>query len=251
MLRALCIALLAGPLLAQTGEVLGITGSWSMAGKEVHFGSSIPAGAVLEGKAGATIVILYSHAGKTWRVLRKCDEECRDFRPASAPPQAVPLTLAERIKQALAPYLHKNPEGLVAAVSRAFPELRESVVPLNGGMVDVSAAFRDAMPGEYQVTLEPLTGAAAAPVKLKWTSGVPAQMQVPGKPGLLRVAIVEASGKRGSDAWVLAVPPQQFAAANAEFQQVLQQVSEWTDLDPAATRPLLRAYLQSMAGRSR
>jgi hypothetical protein len=228
------------------GRVMGITGKWWDAGMAVlHFGSPVGTDATLKCAAESTILV----GGSGLRIYGRCDRSGQ-FHLKDAPRQAEPKGLFDRLRAAVEPYGRRSPEGLIAAVSRDFGrEVREAAVPLRNGQVDVAPAFRDALPGAYQVRLAPLAGGQPVVFQAQWAAGQPLPIPAPNlKPGLHRLAVLEEGGRVGSEAWVLVCAAGEYAPVSADFQQAIDLTSKWADdLDAAAVRPVLRAYLESLA----
>jgi hypothetical protein len=139
---------------------------------------------------------------------------------------------------------------LIAAVSRDFGrEVREAVIPLRDGRADLAPALRDALRGPYQLRMRPFPGGVPLPpVSVQWMPGNPAAVPASAlTPGLYRLEVLD-SGRTASEAWILLCGPADFLSRSAEFQQAIEQTARWSDeMDAAAMRPLLRAYLESLA----
>jgi hypothetical protein len=74
------------------------------------------------------------------------------------------------------------------------------------------------------------------------------------RPGLYQVSLVDHGTDQpiGSDAWILAEGPDDYSAIAASFQKASEQASRLPqEMDPAAVRGLLQAYLESLGNTKR
>jgi hypothetical protein len=149
--------------------------------------------------------------------------------------------------------LHENPEKYIMAASRGLePDLSEAVVPLNGSQIDVSAAFKDMPDGEYWVTLAPVGGAVPAghSVRLSYKQAMPAMIIATGiSPRLYNLILVDQTDSpAGSEAWILVRSQQNYNSASTDFGELVAQSAKWPEqMDPSASRAILRAYLEQLA----
>ena len=150
-----------------------------------------------------------------------------------------------------------NPDRYMVAVSRGVEEeLVDSVAPIQGGGVDLGAAFHELDDGTYWVKLTSLSGSSSppGPLPLQYKRGSPAIVASGSiRPGLYKVLIVDQSGEpAGSDCWLLAAASADYPALSSKFEQARADSAKLPpEMDPSATRSLLRAYLESLGSADR
>jgi hypothetical protein len=146
-----------------------------------------------------------------------------------------------------------QPEKYMVAASRgAEAELADSVVLLKAGRLDLQTIFEEMDPGTYYVELAPIgsTAPSGPPVRVSYGKGQAVRAEVRGvQPGLYRLALVTEKGGLGdSDCWVLVAVEPEYAKQAAAYQQAVNEAKKLPpEMDAAATRALLRAYLESLA----
>jgi hypothetical protein len=146
-----------------------------------------------------------------------------------------------------------QPEKYMVAASRgAEAELVDAVVPVESGQLDLQAVFREMDAGTYYVELAPV-GAAAPPgprSRVSYVKGQAVRAEARGvRGGLYKLALVTEKGEPGdSDCWVLVAAGTGYVKLLAAYQQALAESKKLpAEMDAAATRALLRAYLESLA----
>jgi hypothetical protein len=141
----------------------------------------------------------------------------------------------------------------ITPVSRGMdPELRDAVVKLTDGKVDLSPAFGDLEPGSYKVRLQSLgaNGTAAIDTAVNWQEGRAAIANVPGLlVGLYRATRVQGNETTtGADAWLLVCDASQFAAKSADYTAAVETTRQWPpEVDARAPQAVLRAYLETLS----
>jgi len=244
--------------------VVGIVGDWSAVTKlmgnsrALRFGSAVSLDDRISGSTRGGSILIASHAGdRAYRFFERCDRlPCAylfrdDNKPVEDPP------FLARLKDAVLPLIRGHGEAYIAAVSREWgQELREAVVRLEGGEADLSPALPGLDAGSYYVRLQPIgaSGPAGNAVPLQWAPGSPAQVSATGAaPGLYKLLLVSATGEpSGTESWILLAAPQLYARLSADFERAAQATAGWAqEMDPEAARPILRAYLRSMAAELR
>jgi hypothetical protein len=165
---------------------------------------------------------------------------------------------------------------IVAAVMSVFPghpekyaqmsvrgsatNLRDAVVPLNDGQVNLAPAFQRMKKGKYLLLFQPTKGttasreqAALKPALFNWDPSAPSSLRVDGlRPGLYDLRLLSAEKEdhqpTGAKAWVLVSDNVRYEQTAAGFQQAVALTEQWGKEAPAdAARSFLRAYLDSLA----
>jgi hypothetical protein len=240
--------------------VVGIVGDWSGQGKlaktahALEFGSEVSNDYRISGSTRGGSILITSRAGdRTYRFFERCEKlPCKYLFKDENKPVEDPSFWA-RLGEAVMPLIRGHGEVYIAAVSRDWgQELREAVVRLEGGEADISPALSGLDAGSYYLRLQPMgtpvpTGDA---VPLPWTPGSPAKVPAAGATqGLYKLVLVNAVGEpSGTESWILLAAPPLYAGLSAEFEQAAQSTAGWAkEMDPDAARPILRAYLRSLA----
>jgi hypothetical protein len=71
------------------------------------------------------------------------------------------------------------------------------------------------------------------------------------RPGLYRLSLLDVRNREpsGVQAWILVEGPQEYAQAQAAFQEAVDLTKQWNKaLEPRVIRGFLRAYLEVLAG---
>jgi hypothetical protein len=145
-----------------------------------------------------------------------------------------------------------QPERYMVASSRGGEaELVDAVVPLENGQIDLRGIFRDMSPGSYYVEFSAVEVAAfqGPPSLVSYAKGQPAFVPARGlRAGPYKVLLVDQKGESGdSDCWVLLAGAAEYATKAAAYERVVTESQKLPEeMDPAATRALLRAYLESL-----
>jgi hypothetical protein len=158
------------------------------------------------------------------------------------------------ISEAFRRMTQAQPEKYMVAASRgAEAELVDAVVPLEGGQIDLRAAFRDMDPGTYYVEFAPTSSSAAVqgpPVRVSYAKGQAVSAAARGvRGGLYKLALVTEKGEPGdSDCWILVAAAPEYTKQAAAYGQAESESAKLpAEMDAGATRALLRAYLESLA----
>jgi hypothetical protein len=144
-------------------------------------------------------------------------------------------------------------ERFVTPVSRGMEsELKDAVVQLREGKIDLTPAFSDLDSGSYKLRIEPLKGGGASPMTavVAWQEGGSAIAPIPGMaPGLYRLSRVD--GNESSpvpEAWVLVCSPGDFANKSADYAAAVDATRKWpSEVDARAPQAVLRAYLETLS----
>jgi hypothetical protein len=240
------------------GTVASVTGDWQQDGKGIHFGDSLRENSCVLGSSGSLVVWwrgqLVPHTCKApaW------NEECG---PAVTTRCAIKMTTSTlnaldvtqtRFWAAAAPLIHQSPLRYFFAASRGGGyRLTDAVVQLTTAQLDVSPAFETLPPGMYRVRLTPLaiSPAPAHPLSVAWTHARTAFVPGTGiSPGLYALSLVEENVKSDDDAWILASSSDRYPTLSAAFREAVKVTSQWPEeVQPEATRAVLRAYLESLS----
>jgi hypothetical protein len=158
-----------------------------------------------------------------------------------------------RLIAAVKPYGGRNSGTLIAAISRDFGRnVREAVVPVQNAGVDLAPAFRDVIPGEYPIRLTSLSDGPPVQRRVEWKRETPLVIGGALKPGLYNLSLLDAAGNPVSEAWIYLCEPARLDSASVDFQKALDLAAQSSaDFDDAALRPMLRAFLQSIAEAAR
>jgi len=242
--------------------VVGIVGNWTANPtsnpRTLRFGSAIASDDRISGSSrGGSILVTSRKADKDYRFFEHCDQlPCEyNFRDENRPVEAAGFFA--RLWAAVIPVIQGHGDAFVAAVSREWgQDLREAVTPLQGGQLDLTAAIESLDPGSYFVRLERL-GTSAQPgraLPLQWAPGAPARFSSAGvSPGLHKLLLVRDNGDpTGVESWILIAAPADYDRFASDFRQAMAATASLAQqMDADATRPVLRAYLKSLADSSR
>ena len=244
--------------------VVGIVGDWSGQTKTartahaLEFGSQVSADYQISGSTRGGSILITSRAGaRSYRFFRRCEKlPCTyKFSDWNKPVEDPPFWA--RLGEAVMPLIRGHGEAYIAAVSRDFgEELREAVVRLEGGEADIGPALSGLDAGSYYLRLQPMgtLGTAGNVLPLAWTPGSPARVPAAGATqGLYKLVLTNAAGEPiGTESWILLASPPLCARLSADFEQAAEATAGWArEMGPDAARPILRAYLRSLAANLR
>jgi hypothetical protein len=235
----------------------------------VRFGETLTVGSVcLFGPEDGSIVLKYSTPSDNALYPFPCDKaklgersNCHvgprntcavDLRTVGEK-KSLPAAFMATISDAFARLTRTQPEKYMVAASRgAEAELADAVVPLEGGEIDLRAAFRDMDSGAYSVKFAPI----GAPIilgpasRVTYAKGQATRLEAPPavRAGLYKVGLVSQTGEPGdSDCWVLVAAPPEYARQARAFEKAVSESTKLPEeMDAGATRALLRAYLESL-----
>lgn len=230
----------------------------------LKFGQAVDENDCLYGQTGAVVVQqgeqLLSYTCDASQQVKACP-----ILPGNPKPTTVctvrigtnPVKAGERASSrwygAIASLLQQDPDKYMIAASRGLEaDLDDAVVPLVGSQLDLSPVFKDMDDGEYWMVLAPVAGGKSSrPLRLRYQRGMPAFVPAAGiSPTLYNVISVDQGGSPlGNEAWALIRSPDTYAAASSDFAQLVAASEKWpAEMDPSATRAILRAYLDRLAG---
>jgi hypothetical protein len=282
-LGALLLVLLASsvPLVSDQKRqvvVVSVNGEWTLgaqssnpdgtANPPVRFGQTLTAGDLcLVGEESAAIVLKYSTPPddklypfpcekRNFGGPRSCtvpDKHCGiDLHDLNAS-RGIVASLKANILDPMLNVIRAEPEKYMVAASRgADSELADAVVPFANGHIDLRAIFREMSSGTYYVELSPVDSPSSptAPLRIAYSKGQPAPLAAGSlRAGVYKVLQVTEKGEHGdSDCWVLIAAPPAYASQAAAYAQAASEAAHLpAEMDPAATRGLLRAYLESLS----
>ncbi len=236
--------------------------------RPVRFGQTLNAGAIcLLGSEPGSIVLKYSAPDEDKLYPFPC-EKANIGGPPSCPtrPQGTCRVDLQRVRDktgirawlgvsftALLSVVSAQPDKYMVAASRGGEsELADGVVPLEDGRIDLRAIFRDLDPGTYDVEMAPLASLPlqGPPLRVVVAKGQAARIETRGAaPGVYNLSLVTEKGEPGDSAcWVLVASPPDYAKQSAAFARAVSEAAKFPEeMDPSATRALLRAYMESLA----
>lgn len=258
------------------GYVVAIRGAWRLAGGDaalLKVGQPIPGGVTVEalpdqtGLLSIRIALLYtsnvargaSTAGAA-ALFREC--EGRNCGVIEVPTPTVAPGPWQRLASAVGATFAGNYRQYRMTMARAItgvPDVREAVVPLGAGALDVAAAFERVKSGTYRVELvpvKPAAGGGIVPVvaTLDWHSGEKATLSASAlRPGLYELSVAATTPQAAvGHAWVWACAPDAVERCRERFAPAAVFVTTWgDDADQAVSHAFLRASLQYLAAEPR
>jgi hypothetical protein len=248
------------------GHVLELEGEWYLDGRPgqpLSSGQELPAGGVVRIPSPSrysSIVIIYS-ANK--QAVRK---QCRNPGECQQPiilPRAVQRenSLLDSLYEGAMTWLRgSQPIPKPHAGKSSDGKLKEAVLEVAGGQVDLAPVFREMSKGTYYVHLErKMAGPVktenlrANPIEVKWESGVATMgPSAAVKPGVYEIVVLERSGAEYkptlTTAWFLVSSAEQYAQTAAQFREVNNSIAPWRDVPEETARVFLRALLIHLEG---
>jgi hypothetical protein len=244
--------------------VASIIGNWKYENDKnrVKFGQALPAEGCLYGSEGSVVLALDKKNGPLQPF--PCEKPSRDSDCTGNKNDrcAVPLNPHKwkatgsglgNVLDAFRQLFRGDSEKYMVAASRGIePGLVDAVLPLQDHNLDVAPAFREMPGGQYWIKLSPVNEPSIANnvLEVRFTPHSPAVARASSlQPGLYRLSLVEKSGApAGSDSWVLITSAENYSSASDLFQRATADSEKWPEeMDPSATRALLRAYLESLS----
>jgi hypothetical protein len=247
------------------GHVLELEGEWYLDGRPgqpLSPGNELPAGGVVRIPSPSrysSIVIIYS-ANK--QAVRK---QCRNPGECQQPiilPRAVQResSLLDSLYEGAMKWLRgSQPIPKPHAGKSSDGKLREAVLEVAGGQVDLAPVFKEMSKGTYYVQLESkIAGTSkteslrANPIEVKWESGVATMIQSTAiNPGVYEIVVLGRSGPEYNPtlttAWFLVSSAEQYGQAAAQFREVNNSIATWKDVPEETSRVFLRALLIHLA----
>jgi hypothetical protein len=276
----LCLGLLLGVILAwpaagqnksveprQIGFVLSKEGTWLANGQPIPgVGAGLGAKSVIslppniDFRSGQryrlTIVLLNNRTiPLDCNSFETCRQQTRDPLPDSL---AAPSTVVERVHQAVARLLFRDPDRYILADSRGSgppQKIKEDVLLLNDGRLSIGAWFQSVEPGPYALALvyigrDNRSGNPAA-LTFTWTGNRAATVDARDiTPGLYQARLLPARSVLNQpvsqDAWVLVAAPTAYEKDAAAYRECTASTAGWTQVDPSEVQTFLRACLDQV-----
>jgi hypothetical protein len=242
---------------ANIGRVLDVSGEWRLweNGRDV--------GKIELGQAVTSMSTARPRSDEGWLVIHLVDDSVIRCEVGNLGACARPLVLngrpagGGRFFRAIVYLLTRQPELYEIVMSRGRDEdsLREAVVVLDRGTIDLGPVFGTMREGRYHLRLSPAspdpTRKKFDPLVFDWRQGASSKVTVAGlTPGLYRVLMLDEQKDdepTGVDAWILVSDVRQFPKVSAKFQEAVEWSREWRGgAARRAERTFLRAYLDSL-----
>jgi hypothetical protein len=239
------------------GRVLDVHGEWRLweNGRDV--------GKIELGQAVTSMSTARPRSDEGWLVIHLIDDRIIRCEVGNLGACARPFVLngrsagRGRFFRAIAFLLIRQPELYEIVMSRGRDEdgLREAVVALDRGTVDLAPVFEKMRESRYHLRLSPVrpqpTRKKFDSLVFDWRQGASSKVTVAGlTPGLYRVLLLDEQKDdepTGVDAWILVSDARQFPKVSAKFQEAVEWSREWHEgAARRAERTFLRTYLDSL-----
>lgn len=251
------------------GHVLDVEGDWFLDGQKgraLSKGDELPASGVIR---------IHKPSGFAFIVLRYSDnnqilsKKCRNPGECEQPillPRAIhrQASILDFIVERAMKVIRRDPVSTSVNAGRSSDGLlREAVVQIRDGQVDLAPVFSEMNNGTYYARVERRIpngktpdGGSAEPVKVRWDSGTATTTTAANfQPGLYEVVLLE---RRGAEykptlttAWFLAGNLDQYAQAVGPFSEATRLTATWKDdVSEGTARGFLRAFLIYLASQS-
>lgn len=269
LLAAFCLSSSVKAQQRAIGHVLDVEGDWYLdgrSGQSLSKGDGLPASGVIRIRSPsryALIVIKYSDNSQT--IVKRCRNPGECEQPILLP-RAVQreASYLEILGDALFGWFRRNPaNGASNAGRSADGALREAVLQIKDGQVDLTPVFTEMNNGAYDVRLKRRMPdgkmadvGSGNPINVQWHSGIATATPAANlQSGLYEVVLLE---KRGAEykptlttAWFLAGNLEQYARTIAPFYEAMRLTTTWKDnVSEGTVRDFLRAFLIHLASDS-
>ena len=247
------------------GFVLDIRGSWYLnrnSSQQVFKGSALPAGGTLtfggENPSGAYVNI----ADQSGKLL--ISQYCRDTGGCSVQLPAAPASsesVVSRVFRGIMGLWRGAPGRYGVFRSQGNnDELREAVLKLADGKVDLSLVLAGVRKGRYVLNFKPLpisgqstSSARIGPLTVDWDPQRPASLSIPNlQTGLYEIqqleeGTLEPNGP-GTEAWALIANPADYEKLSSCFSRAQAVTKEWgANVKANTVRSFLRGDLDYLA----
>jgi hypothetical protein len=256
------------PVRSQEGRVVGyvldVEGQWYLDGRPgqaLARGAELPPSGVIRIPSPsqfAFIVVRYSDNQITTKRCRNSGECVQPILlPRAVPHQASYFDIfTEKFMKAfrsdpVAPSVNagRSPDGV----------LREAVVQLRDGQVDLAPVFAEMKGGTYYLRLERKAGddqtansGSTKPIEVMWNPANSSTLALPLQPGLYEMVLME---KRGTGfrptlatAWFLVGDVEQYANAVGQFCEATRLTATWQGkVSEGTMRDYLRSFLMQLS----
>lgn len=247
------------------GHVLDVEGEWYLdgrSGQALSKGEELPSGGVIRISSPSRFAFIIIRYSDNQIISRRCRNQGECEQPILLP-RAIQRATSfwDSITEKAMRVMRRDPvSSSVNAGRSANGVLREAVVQLKDGQVDLAPVFTEMIEGTYPVRVERRTSAGQAaeggstkPIEVRWDSATAtttpaAKLQ----PGLYEVVLLE---KRGAEykptlttAWFLASGLDQYAQSVGPFCEATRLAATWRDdVNEGTVRTFLRAFLIHLA----
>ena len=226
-------------------------------GKTIRKGQCIAVDASVETGSTGSLTVFFGGKNPLPKTF-SCENATGCRVQVSAPEEQLVDSAARRVAEKLwstlsKPHLSRTPDRHTETYSRGVEgRLMDSVVRLTGAQLDLAPALRKLATGNYFVSLDSLSASrkSVGPLRVAWNGSAPALVSTPQfAPGLYDLQLLEENGDpAGSEAWIFATPPADYASASADFEAAVDLSATWAaSASPSAIRTILRIYLESLA----
>lgn len=250
------------------GFVVAVEGRWRLLGtqRELKLGDMLPGAAVVEASPGQTSKLKIGVAPLPPEVTRggmsagaPLALECANAASCgllTLPPAPPAESAWGRLADAVGAVLGRNYRHYRTTLARTLervPQLREAVVSLDSGILDLGPALEHVSAGTYQVELLPAPDpgeAAPTTARLAWRPGEPALLAPAGaRPGLYELSLaLPAPDAPAGRAWVWACTRATVDACRARFAPAAALAASFDGSgDPGVLRSFLRSALEHLA----
>jgi hypothetical protein len=245
------------------GTVIDVQGRWTLEGSPpitLERGTPLPSGGRIRPpqppQPGDRLQAVFVFDGDNTRVMRvMCDVGGECARPVELPslPGSYRLTAQfTRIREAISLFISDN-SLFALRRARADGQLREAVVRVEAGVVDLTPALGELPNQRYIAGFTAVTRSATPsnPVEsLPFSLNRRETVRVEGlRPGVYRLELIVAgeSTRAGPEVWVLVTDRARYADATNAFDLAVRSTESWKDGADAGTRQaFLRAFLLNL-----
>jgi len=247
------------------GHVLDVEGEWYLDGRPgqaLSMGEELPASGVIRIPSPSRFAYIVIRYSDNQIVSRRCRNHVECEQPILLP-RAIQrqATIGDFIIEKALGVIRRNlVSPSVHSGRSADGALREAVVQIKDGQVDLAPVFTEMNDGTYYVRVERRTpdgktadGGSAKQIKVRWNSVTAATTPAAKfQPGLYELVLLE---KRGAEykptittAWFLAGNLDQYAQTVAPFCEATRLTATWRgDVSEGTARSFLRAFLIHLA----
>lgn len=267
-LFASLLALHAFPARSQEGRVVGhvldLEGQWYLDGRPgqaLARGGELPPGGVIRIPSPSQFAFIVVRYNDNQIITKRCRNSGECAQPILLP-RAIPheASYFEIFTEKFMKVFRSNPVSPSVNAGRS-PDgiLREAVVQLRDGQVDLAPVFTEMKAGTYYLRLERKAGddqtansESTKPIAVTWSPARSSTLALPLQPGLYEMVLME---KRGAGfrptlatAWFLAGDVEQYANAVGQFCEATRLTATWQGkVSEGTVRDYLRSFLMQLS----
>jgi hypothetical protein len=273
-LICLCVSVFAFhafPVRAQEGKVVGhvldLEGQWYLDGRPgqaLARGGELPPGGVIRIPSPSQFAFIVVRYSDNQIITKRCRNSGECAQPILLPRAvAHDASYFEIFTEKFMKVFRSNPVSPSVNAGRS-PDgvLREAVVQIKDGQVDLAPVFTEMKGGTYYVRLEKKAGddqtpssATIKPIEVTWSPAKSSTLVLPLQPGLYEMVLME---KRGAgfrptlaSAWFLAGDVEQYANAVGQFCEATRLTTTWQGkVNEGTVRDYLRSFLMQLNAQS-